>query len=319
MTADRPPAGPEPAEPARLPPGGRRFEITAGDQVAVVTELGATLRAYTAGGRAVVEAFAGPEAAAVGGQGEVLAPWPNRVVDGRWSWDGEDQQLSLTEPGRGHAIHGLVRTLTWRVVEHRSDRIALDVVLLAQPGWPFPLHSAVAYALGPTGLTAAVRSTNVGRRACPYGAGAHPYLAVGEGSVDDVVVHLPAATWLATDDRLRPAGRRLTAGSAYDLTGSEPLGRRQADTAFSDLPTGPGGRVEATITTPDGHRTVLWGDHTVRWLQLFTGDDLPDPWRRSALAIEPMTCAPDALNTGDGIVLLEPGEAHTMTWGITPA
>ena len=304
-------------QPVGLPPAGRVLEIVAGDQRAVVTESGATLRAYTVGRRPVIEAFDGPEAVVVGSQGEILAPWPNRVVDGRWTWQGEEQQLSITEPDRGHALHGLVRTLTWSVVEHRADFVELDVLLLAHPGWPFPLHCAVTYALRPDGLTSTLTATNVGRRPCPYGAAVHSYLAVAGRVVDDAVLHLPAATWLATDGRLSPTTRQATAGTEYDFSDGTPIGSRQADTAFTDLPRAADGRVEASLTTPDGHRTVLWGDESVRWWQLFTGDALADPWRRTTLAVEPMTCAPNALNTGEDLVVLEPGERHTLTWGIT--
>ncbi len=311
------PAGSRPDLPVGLAPPGRTFEIAAGGERAVVSESGATLRAYTVDERPIVEAFHGPESPVVGCQGEVLAPWPNRVVDGRWTWRGELHQLSITEPDRGHALHGLVRTLTWTVVEHRADLIRLAILLLAHPGWPFPLHCTVTYAVGPGGLTSSLMSTNVGRLACPYGAAVHPYLAVPGRMVDDAVLHLPAATWLATDDRLSPTTRQPTAGTDHDFTDGTPIGSRRADTAFTDLPVGPNGRVEATLTTPDGHRTVLWGDETVRWWQLFTGDALADPWRRATLALEPMTCAPNALNSGDGLVILEPGESHTMTWGLT--
>lgn len=318
MPGSRPPdpAGDRHPVPLGLPPGGASFEIASGDQRAVATQSGATLRSYTSGGRAIIEAFNGPDSDVIGCQGEVLAPWPNRVVDGRWTWRGERHQLAITEPATGHALHGLVRTLSWSVVEHRPDLIEMDVLLLAQPGWPFPLHCSVTYALSGEGLTSTLTSTNVGRAPCPYGAAFHPYLAVG-GRVDDAVLDLPAATWLATDDRLSPTTLSPTAGSPYDFSGAAPIGDRRADTAFTDLPVAPSGRVAATLTTSGGHRTLLWGDDTVRWWQLFTGDALAEPWRRATLALEPMTCAPNALNSGDGLIVLAPGDAHTMTWGLT--
>ncbi len=300
----------------RLPPAGRPLEIVHDEQRAVVTCSGATLRSYDVGGRPVVEAFHGPDSVGVGCQGEVLAPWPNRVVDGRWTWHGSSFQLWITEPERGHALHGLVRTLTWNVVEHRENHVEMDVLLLAQPGWPFPLHVVVSYALDPTGLTSVLTATNVGRQPCPYGAGMHPYLAMPGGTVDDAVLHLPAATWLATDGRLAPTGRRSTAGTSFDFTDGTPIGHRRADTAFTDLRTEENGRVEARVSAPDGHTAVLWGDASVRWWQLFTGDALPEPWSRAALALEPMTCGPNALNSQEDLIVLEPGAAHSMTWGL---
>jgi aldose 1-epimerase len=157
---------------------------------------------------------------------------------------------------------------------------------------------------------------NIGREECPFGAGVHPYLALPGGSVDEAVLRLPAATWLATDDRLAPTNRHPTAGTHYRFDGDAPIGDRQVDHAFTDLERTADGRVEASVTAPDGRTAIVWGDATVRWWQVFTGDDLPPPWRRTTLAVEPMTCGPDALNTGDDLVILQPGQSHSMTWGI---
>lgn len=303
----------------RLPPPGRLLEIVEGDQRVVVTQCGATLRMFDVGGRPVIEPFDGPDTPVTGCQGEILAPWPNRVVDGRWTWRSTPYQLSITEPERGHALHGLVRTLTWDVVEHGVDRIVLEVVLLAQPGWPFPLHCSVSYALGPEGLLSKLTVTNIGREPAPYGAATHPYLAIPGGVADDAVLHIPAATWLSTDERLAPVERRPAAGTQYDFTDDAPLGARQVDNAFTDLERLADGRVEASLTAPDGRTTVMWGDASVRWWQLFTGDALPVQWRRRTVALEPMTCGPDAFNSGDDLVVLEPDQSHTMTWGLALA
>jgi aldose 1-epimerase len=299
-----------------LAPGGRPLVLSDGEHRAVITESGATLRAYDVGARQVIHPFAGPETPVIGCQGEVLAPWPNRVVDGRWTWRGVSYQLSITEPERGHALHGLVRGATWSVVEHRPDAVTLEVLLLAQPGWPFPLQCRVSYELAEGGLTSTLTSTNVGRAACPYGAAVHPYLALPGGLVDDAVLQVPAATWVETDERLAPVRRRPTIGTPYDLSGDAPIGGRQIDTAFTDVAVGTDGRVEARLLAPDGRTTVVWGDEAVRWWQVYTGDTLPPPWRRATVAVEPMTCAPDAFNSGDGVVVLEPGERHSMSWGV---
>ena len=299
-------------------PVGRLFEITHRDQRAVITESGATLRMYDIGPRHVVEPFGEPDSPVTGCQGEILVPWPNRIVDGRWTWGSTRHQLWITEPERGHALHGLVRTLRWSPVEATPDRIELETVLLAHPGWPFPLHVAVSYELGPSGLSSRLTTTNIGRDTCPYGAAAHPYFAGAGCSVDETVLEIPAATWLATDDRLAPVERRSTAGTPYAFDKSSPIGTRMADNAFTDLERLPDGRVEARLTFGDGSGTLVWGDASVRWWQLFTGDALPAPWRRTAIALEPMTCGPDALNTHDDLILLDPGQRHSMTWGITP-
>lgn len=286
------------------------------DQSAVVAARGAALRAYDVGGRPVVETFGDPDGPAVGCAGEVLAPWPNRVVDGQWTWRGRSYALPVNETDLGHALHGLVRDVDWRVTAETGDRVELAVSLGPSPGWPFPMDFSVSYALGPGGVVSTLTATNAGDEPCPYGAAVHPYLAVPGGPVDEVVLDLPAATWLETDERLVPVGRRETAGSPYAFAAAAPIGARRADTAYTDLPRLPDGRVEARMTAPDGRTTVMWGDGAVRWWQLFTGDALAEPWTRRTIALEPMTCPPDALNTGEDLVVLEPGGTHSMTWGL---
>jgi aldose 1-epimerase len=84
------------------------------------------------------------------------------------------------------------------------------------------------------------------------------------------------------------------------------------DHCFTDVERSDDGRVRVRF----GQRT-LWADESYAYLMVFTGDPLPDVRRRS-LAVEPMTCAPNAFRSGDGLVRLDPGETHVGTWGITP-
>src|SRR6266545_1023620 len=96
------------------PPSGEQFEIAFEDQHAVVVEVGGGLRAYSAGGREVLEGYGADEMSRAG-RGQVLLPWPNRVRDGRYEFDGVGYQLALTEPEHSNAIHGLVSWAPWRV------------------------------------------------------------------------------------------------------------------------------------------------------------------------------------------------------------
>jgi aldose 1-epimerase len=262
------------------------IELALQGQRALVAETGAALRTYVVGDRPVVEP------SARGYSGTVLAPWPNRVVDGRWTWRGRTHQLDVNEPARGHALHGLVHALDWRVDESGPAYVVLEVDLEPQPGWPFPMRFTASYELRPTGLLSRITAENVGDEPCPYGVGTHPYMALRGADVDDVVVHMDADTYLAVDDRLAPLEKRAVRGTS-----------RPVDNAFTDLRR----PAEAHVANPDGFTTTLWGDETVCWWQLFVED---------VIALEPMTCAPDALNSGDGLLVLEPGGTHAMTWGL---
>ena len=76
-------------------------------------------------------------------------------------------------------------------------------------------------------------------------------------------------------------------------------------------------RASSFANLDSGDTLTVWLGESYRYLQLFTGDPLPDVDRRS-LAVEPMTCAPNAFRSGDGLLVLEPGESATATWGIQP-
>ena len=289
-------------------PSGEQFELTLGDQRAVVTEVGAGLRAYSAGGREVVDGYP-LDALADSGRGQLLIPWPNRIRDGVYRLDGREHQLPLNEPERGNAIHGLVRWSSWTVAEQSGDRVALEHVLRPQPGYPFTLELRVEYSLSENGLTVRTSAANSGSESCPYGAGAHPYLAVGAGGVDEAIVRVPARTVLANDDRGIPVGSSPVDGE-LDFRKPRPVGTARLDHCFTELE-----RDEDGLARVEVDKTTLWADETYPYLMVFSGDGLPEGARRS-LAVEPMTCAPNAFRSGDGLRVLEPGESTTATWGI---
>jgi aldose 1-epimerase len=291
-------------------PSGDQIELAHGDQAAVVTEVGAGLRAYSAGGRDVLDGYSEDELAS-SGRGQLLIPWPNRIQDGVYEHDGRDHQLDLSEPARSNAIHGLVRWSSWSIAEQASDRVVLEHVLRPRPGYPFTLELRVAYALSDDGLTVTIGARNTGSDPAPYGAGAHPYLALGPGGADETILQVPARTVLEADDRGIPVDSSPVA-EELDFRAPRPVGATRLDHCFTDLERGEDGIARVGIG-----QTTLWADASFPFLMVFTGDGLSDVERRS-LAVEPMTCAPNAFVSGDGLILLEPGESHAAAWGIVP-
>ncbi|HJV08385.1 MAG TPA: aldose 1-epimerase family protein [Acidimicrobiales bacterium] len=294
-------------------PSGEQFWLEADDQEASVVEVGGGLRTYTVGGVDLLDGY-GVDEMCSGGRGQLLIPWPNRVKDGRYSFAGEDFQLALTEPSSHNAIHGLVRWANWTATEHEADRVVMEYVLHPQPGYPFTLGLSVEYRLGAGGLSVATTATNLGVRPCPYGAGAHPYIDVGTEWVDDVVLLLPASTYLWGEEAGIPTEQRLTVRSPFRFFASMRVGELQLDTGFTGLTDS-----EAVVSSPDGLRRVrIWWDESHQYVMLFTGDTLAPDRRRRSLAVEPMTCAPNAFVSGDGLRVLDPEESWTTTWGIAP-
>jgi aldose 1-epimerase len=296
-------------------PTGEQYEITSGAYRAVVTEVGATLRSFSVEGRDVVRGFSVEEMSRAG-RGQNLIPWPNRIRDGRYSFNGVTQQLALSEPARHNASHGLARYVPWVLIDKKIDATTNRVRIHPQPGWPGTLEALITHTVAEDGLTVTVEATNIGTTELPFGYGAHPYLTVGESTVDEVALTVPAASYLEVDDdRLLPLKLSPVAGTAYDLREGRVLGSMSLDTAMTDLERDSDGRWRVRLLLRDRY-AELWGDETMRWTQVFTGG----PNRDGSIAVEPMTCGPDAFNAGpthDDMRMLAPGETFVGLWGIT--
>jgi aldose 1-epimerase len=281
----------------------------------VVVEVGGGLRTYSVDGHDVLDGY-GADERCPSGRGQLLLPWPNRIQDGSYEFDGVRHQLPLTEPDLGNAIHGLSRWAAWRVAGHEPGRVALEHTIHAQPGYPFTLALRVQYELSEEGLSVRTTATNVGADPCPYGAGAHPYLTLGTPTVDALVLQAPGRQVLIHDERDLPVGLEPVDGTEFDFRQPRPIDETVLDNAFTDLERGADGRARVTLHDPESGRTVtLSVDEHYGHLMLFTGDPLPDVDRR-ALAVEPMTCPPNAFRTGDGVIRLEPGDSATGVWTI---
>jgi len=301
-----------------LNPTGEQFVLAHGDLEATVTEVGASLRCLQYRGRQLVRGF-GADEFAPAYSGAVLAPWPNRIGDGRYPFAGAEHQLPLTEPERGSALHGLVLWEAWSMLNRSAGAVTLGHRLHPRPGYPFMLDLEVSYRLSDAGLRIELAATNRGPAAAPYGCSIHPYLVAGPGRVDDWSLHLRAPAALDVDpERLLPRGRRPAADLGIDFTTPRLIGSTTADHALTDLLGDEQGRVRAVLVADDGGGVSLeWGAECP-WVQLHTADRPEPGLHRTGLALEPMTCPPDAFRTGEGVVVLDPGQRHRAWWVIAP-
>jgi aldose 1-epimerase len=305
-------------ENAQVPPSGEQVEITHGDQRAVVVEVGGGLRTYSVGDHEVLDGYSRTERAQ-SGRGQVLIPWPNRLQDGCYEFDGQRQQLPLTEPEFSNAIHGLVRWSAWTIGDRDPDRVVMQHVINPQPGYPSTLALDVEYSLGDGGLSIRTTARNLGAEACPYGCGQHPYLTVGTATIDGNELEAPAGEVHFPDERGLPSGSEPVDGTEFDFRAGRTIGTTKLDNAFTKLERGGDGRALVVLRDPNGGRAItLWMDESYGYLMLFTGDTRPDVNRRS-LAVEPMTCPPNAFRTGEAVIRLDPGESVTTMWGIMPS
>lgn len=298
-------------------PSGAQWTITHGDQEAVVVEVGGGLRRWRVGGMDLVDGYRAGELCP-GAAGQVLAPWPNRLRDGRYRFDGAWHQLPLSEPGTHNAIHGLVRWLPWRLEDASAASVTCACLLPAQPGYPWPLSLRTTWSLSEAGLSAEHRVTNLAAGAAPFGFSVHPYLQLPGVAVADLRLHVPARTRLLTDARQLPIGAAKIEGTEWDFTTPRPIGELVLDTAFGWLDRDPDGGSAVTVAAPDGTGARFWADASFHWWQVFTGDTLPAGRRRRSIAVEPMTCPPDALRSGRDLLTLEPDQTWRGAWQLSP-
>jgi aldose 1-epimerase len=292
-------------------PSGAQWAIASGPWQATVVEVGGGIRELRHGDRDILEPFP-VEAICDGGHGAPLIPWPNRLADGRYSFDGAEQQVPLSEPAHQNAIHGFLRWDAWQLVDQSGSTVVVGTRIHPRSGYPFDLAVEIAYVLTHDGLTVTTTAVNRGGVDLPFASGQHPYLSPGNGTVDACELVVPGRSRLVNDDRMLPIGREPAhfAGVIGDLA---------MDAAFTDLERDANGLAWTTLSCPDGVQVRLWQDETYPYVMVFTGDTLAPSRRRHGLAVEPMTAPPNAFATGDGVRRLGPGESMVSTWGVSRA
>lgn len=300
-----------------IAPSGDQIGIAFGDQRATVVEVGGGLRTYSVAGRDLLDGY-GIDEMSSSGRGQVLLPWPNRLQDGSYEFDGRRHQLPIDDVEEQDAIHGLVRWVAWTARDREPHRVVMEHRMHPRPGYPFLLALAIEYRLSEEGLGVTTTATNVGRVSCPFGSGAHPYLTLGSGTVDELILRIPGETVLRSDERGIPIDSAAVEGTDIDFRRPRAIGATKLDNAFTDLERDDDGLARVQLRDPrGGGELTLWVDDSYPYLMVFTGDPLPDVDRR-ALAVEPMTCPPNAFCSGTDLVRLEPGQSFTGRWGIRP-
>ncbi|AGL14037.1 aldose 1-epimerase family protein [Actinoplanes sp. N902-109] len=298
---------------------GIQWTIEAEGHRATVVEVGGGLRTYAVGDREVLDGF-GPDQIAPASAGMLLAPWPNRIRDGHYTFEEHSCQLPLTEPARHNAIHGLVNWSRWHVAEQSTDSVTLEYNLPAQVGYPWSLTLRTRWTVSAAGLRSDQEVTNTGDENAPWGFSVHPYLQLPGVAVDDILLRVPGRSKILADTRLLPIGAVKVNGTEFDYTEPRRIGTAVLDTTWGDLIPDEDGGSSVSIAAPDGSQAVtVWGDDNFRWWQVFTGDTLHGERFRRSVAIEPMTCPPDAYRSGRDLIVLAPGSTWRASWGVRPA
>ncbi|MDR7304130.1 aldose 1-epimerase family protein [Haloactinomyces albus] len=296
---------------------GRLHEIRSGRHRVVIAGVAATLLSWQVDGTELLLTHPAEEMGE-GYQGKTILPWPNRIDRGRYSFDGQELQVPVNEPKRNAALHGLMNFAEWELVEHARDRVVLRSLLYPHYGYPFSLAFEIEYAVTGDGVRSTLIARNAGSTSAPFGTATHGYIAASAGKINSMELELPASTYYRTNDRLIPVGTSPVDGTEYDFRTARRIGSTTMDTAFTDLTRRRDGTAVVRFGRPGGENVEMWVDETHDYLQVYT-DDAPSAERpqraRSGVTVEPMTCPPNAFVTGEGVIVLRPGQQHRGSWG----
>lgn len=292
-----------------------------GEYALVTSPYGASLRGLTHAGLPVITGYAGAEGK-VGGQGDVLIPFPGRVGGGRYAFGGQNYQMEVNDKDGPNAIHGFLRTKMWDITAHAADAVSYEVVLAPDehPGYPFSLRAEVAYRLTLQGMTCSFRIVNTGGSPAPVAAGFHPYFTVGSDTIDTDTLHVPFSAVLEFDPVLIPTGRILPAADTpYDFRAPRPIRETSFNTCYVQPIPDADGQTRVTLTDPQTARAITVSlDSAFPCVVLYSGDPLPSTHRRRALAIEPMTCTSDSFNHPEwGLAILAPSQSLSGAWAVS--
>ena len=292
-----------------------RMIISMGEYEANIRLDGGGLSKLTYRNRNLVEPYSSETSAKYFG-GALLAPWPNRVRDGHYKIGETEYQLPINERNRNNALHGLIDNLEWFVHTRSDSELELETTLEESAAYPSSLQMKVRYRLSERGLEWRLGAKNIGEKQVPYGASIHPYLVADSGTkVNDWFLQLPAEEVLKVElERLLPIELRRVDREELDFREKSLIDAREIDHAFKVAESPSERKIEVTGPTGEGVRICF--DSASRWIQIHTADRDGDSSGRSCLAVEPMSCPPDAFNSGTDLVMLSPGEEHLMNWSI---
>ena len=237
-----------------------------------------------------------------------LSPYPNRIRKGKYSFGGNEYQFNCNFPQEGNSIHGIVYNKSFQVVKAECEgEKALLVMALdydgTEEGCPFHYKLTVEYFIEPNKLKCKTIIRNTDSKKIPIGDGWHPYFTLAK-QIDELQLQLPESFVLSDNE--------LVSGINHSYFYSpKKIGSGHFDTCFKLSEN----KIRGEITLTDAENNFslsVWqecGENKYNYFQLYT------PPSRKSISIEPMTCPPDAFNSKEGLMILEPGQEIELSFG----
>ena len=249
-----------------------------------------------------------------GYKGAKLLPFPNRIGDGQYMFDGVTHELSINRPQEGHAIHGLFYAQPMQVKKVKTGKEAVSVTLEYKyngkmKGYPFPCRVQMTYKLNEKGITCKTNIKNIGSQVMPLGDGWHPYFKLDTATVDSLLLKLPPCEDIIIDSRKLPTHETELHHIFSEVT---PIAKNVLDNGYRLL------SLKDKAITVLQHPTDAYqlqivqdtGKHKYNYLQVYIPAD------RKTIAIEPMSCATNAFNNGFGLIKLKPDATYKAAYKV---
>jgi aldose 1-epimerase len=249
--------------------------------------------------------------------GELLSPWPNRIRDGKYSFEGKNFSLPINEIRRNNSLHGFFYKLKWELVTQSKNKVSLAATLIQDSSsYPTSLRMLVTYSLSSEGLQWTLSTKNSGKTVAPYGASIHPYLIADPMvGISGCTLFMDSSFYIEVDPiRLLPIQVRHVSHADFDFRGRSLIGERKIDHAFKLNSNLINNRIE--FIAPSRKGVWISSDNSAKWVQVHTADREGGSDSRNSLAVEPMTCPPDSFNSQEDLIELHPGDTHQMNWWI---
>ncbi len=248
-------------------------------------------------------------------QSKWLLPFPNRLKGGAFQFEGKTYQFPINDNSCQNALHGFIfdNPMLIKSVDCTIDygQIGLKYDYGGDLAYyPFPFRLQVFYQLFFNELRCTTIIKNTGTKPLPIGLGFHPYFQFSS-KVDDLHLQLPPCKRIEVDERMIPTGKKIPYSNFSER---KPIGRTSFDTCFQVLPSN--GIADSKtynihLHDPKSNFQLRYYQDTIfPYFQIFT------PGHRKSIAIEPMTCNVDALNNGEGLLILQANEDWTGSFGL---
>jgi aldose 1-epimerase len=314
------------------------LEDTRGGAKAVIARQGAILLSWRVpfGGAMVdvTDGYASPEEFTIrkGGRAWIMAPFSNRLDNGKYEFGGRFHYLGITDPVKRVILHGFLWSIVCDVAEEEATDAMACVTLTTQAirpgafdGYFFAVNLAVTFTMNASRLEVRLAARNVGDTDAPFGCGWHPYFKTSPNGINHLKLSIPCRTVMMADDRLLP----LPGPAAYcpidqapevDFRPGRPndgnvLGTRVIDRGFADLQADADGWIRTRVEDPiNGMAISVFQERGL--MHAFTGDTLPTR-PRGALALEPIEFMTNAFNRPEcrEAITLRPGRTRKFRFG----